>query len=37
MEALLIFRHGQTEYNRTRRFQGQSNIPLNEVGHQLVT
>ena len=32
MDALIVFRHGQTEHNRTRRFQGQLDVPLNEVG-----
>jgi probable phosphoglycerate mutase len=31
---LVLWRHGQTRYNAERRFQGQSDVPLNEVGLQ---
>jgi broad specificity phosphatase PhoE len=29
---LVLWRHGQTTFNAQRRFQGQSDVPLNEVG-----
>jgi glucosyl-3-phosphoglycerate phosphatase len=29
---LVLWRHGQTTYNAERRFQGQSDVPLNDVG-----
>jgi probable phosphoglycerate mutase len=30
--TLVVWRHGQTTYNLERRFQGQSDVPLNDVG-----
>ena len=32
--TLVLWRHGQTAYNVERRFQGQSDVPLNELGRR---
>jgi glucosyl-3-phosphoglycerate phosphatase len=32
--TLVLWRHGQTSYNVEHRFQGQSDVPLNEAGRQ---
>ncbi|MFH1484868.1 MAG: alpha-ribazole phosphatase [Chloroflexota bacterium] len=34
MTRLLVVRHGETEWNRDRRYQGQKNVGLNDTGQR---
>ncbi len=34
MSRLLVWRHGNTDWNAGHRVQGQTDVPLNELGHQ---
>ena len=34
MSRLIVWRHGNTDWNAGHRVQGQADVPLNELGHQ---
>ena len=33
--TVYLFRHGETDWNKEKRLQGQSDVPLNEFGREL--
>jgi len=34
MTRLIVVRHGETDYNRARRYQGSVDVPLNDAGRE---
>ena len=34
MSRLIVWRHGNTDWNAGHRVQGQTDVPLNDLGHQ---
>jgi broad specificity phosphatase PhoE len=34
VSRLIVWRHGNTDWNAAHRVQGQTDVPLNELGHQ---
>ncbi|MFD0823271.1 histidine phosphatase family protein, partial [Micromonospora zhanjiangensis] len=34
MTRLIVWRHGNTDWNAEGRVQGQTDVPLNDLGHE---